>query len=86
MIIQRSGKPYESTSIDYVVNAPLEMLAAIFEYLMPIILIAQRLISDDEDLATLALASLYGSNSLNEWATMSVFSNLSRLGDDERSR
>jgi hypothetical protein len=72
---ERSGKPDASLRnrllFDYVVNAPLEMAAAIFEASMPTIPIAQRLISDDEDLARLALASLYGSDSLNEWATMS---------------
>ena len=56
---------------DYVVNAPLEIAAPIFEASKPILPAIERLIKDDEDLVRITLALLYGSDSLNEWATMS---------------
>ncbi|KAG6911534.1 hypothetical protein DXG01_011836 [Tephrocybe rancida] len=55
----------------YVLSAPLEITAAIFEASKPTLPVAQRLIKDDEDIARLALACLYGSDSLNEWSAMS---------------
>ena len=72
---ERSGNPDPSLRnrllYDYVVNAPLEIAAPIFEASKPIFPAIERLIKDDEDLARIALALLYGSDSLNEWATMS---------------
>jgi neuroblastoma-amplified sequence len=56
---------------NYILTAPLEMTAAIFEASKPTLPVAQRLIRNDEDMARLALACLYGSDSLDEWGTMS---------------
>ncbi|KAG5647611.1 hypothetical protein DXG03_008964 [Asterophora parasitica] len=56
---------------EYILSAPLEMTAAIFEASKPTLPAAQRLIRDDDDIARLALACLYGSDSLDEWSTMS---------------
>ncbi|KAF5384998.1 hypothetical protein D9615_001409 [Tricholomella constricta] len=56
---------------EYILSAPLEMTAAIFEASKPTLPAAQRLIRNDEDIARLALACLYGSDSLDEWSTMS---------------
>lgn len=72
---ERSGSPDPSLRnrllYDYIINAPLEIAAPIFEASKPILPAVERLINDDEDLARVALALLYGSDSLNEWATMS---------------
>lgn len=74
---------------DYILSAPLDNVAAIFEASKPTLPAAQRLIRDDEDMARLALASLYGSNSLTEWSTMSrIFEclpawNISEDADDD---
>ena len=43
----------------------------IFEASKPTLSLGQRVIKDDEDMARLALACLYGSESLDEWPTMS---------------
>lgn len=56
---------------DYVLSIPLEHTAAIFEASKPTLPAAQRTLNDDEDVARLALACLYGSDSLDEWSTMS---------------
>ena len=72
---ERSGSPDPSLRsrllYDYIIGAPLEIAAPIFEASKPILPGVERLIKDDEDLAKVALALLYGSDSLNEWATMS---------------
>lgn len=72
---ERAGKPDPSLPTrllyEYILNAPLEMVAAVFEASKPTLPPAQRLIRNDEDMARLALACLYGSNSLDEWPTMS---------------
>jgi len=72
---ERSGHPDPSLQnrllYEYIVNAPLETAAPIFEASKPILPVVERLIKDDEDVARVALALLYGSNSLDEWATMS---------------
>ncbi|KAJ7654953.1 secretory pathway protein Sec39-domain-containing protein [Mycena polygramma] len=71
---ERAGNPDPAirTRIlyEYILNVPLETAAAIFEASKPILPKAQRIIQNDEDMARLALACLYGSNSLNEWTTM----------------
>ncbi|KAJ6621604.1 secretory pathway protein Sec39-domain-containing protein [Mycena sp. CBHHK59/15] len=71
---ERAGNPDPSlrTRIlyDYVLNVPLETAAAVFEASKPILPVAQRIIQNDEDMARLALACLYGSNSLDEWTIM----------------
>ncbi|KAH7912575.1 secretory pathway protein Sec39-domain-containing protein [Hygrophoropsis aurantiaca] len=56
---------------EYILSTPLNIAAAIFEASKPTSPAAQRLIRNDEDLARLALACLYGSDSRNEWPTMS---------------
>jgi hypothetical protein len=56
---------------DYILSAPLQIAAAVFEASKPTLPAAQRLIRKDEDIARLALACLYGSDGLDEWTTMS---------------
>ena len=56
---------------DYVLSAPLSTVAAIFEASKPTLPISHRIIRSDEDVARLALACLYGSDSRTEWSTMS---------------
>ncbi|KAI0348413.1 hypothetical protein BDW22DRAFT_1410576 [Trametopsis cervina] len=56
---------------DYILKAPLDVVAAIFEASKPTLPPAQRLLRSDEDMVRLALACLYGSESLVEWPTMS---------------
>ncbi|KAJ6574981.1 secretory pathway protein Sec39-domain-containing protein [Mycena capillaripes] len=71
---ERAGSPDPTirTRIlyEYILNVSLETAAAIFEASKPILPKAQRIIENDEDMARLALACLYGSNSLDEWPTM----------------
>ncbi|KAJ7293449.1 Sec39-domain-containing protein [Mycena rebaudengoi] len=71
---ERAGKPDTSLRnrilYEYILNVPLEKAAAIFEASKPILSAAQRIIQNNEDMARLALACLYGSNSLDEWTTM----------------
>ena len=72
---------------DYILNAPLDIVAAIFEASKPTLTQGRRIIKDDEDMARLALACLYGSDKLDEWPTMSrIFECLPAWetpGDDE---
>ncbi|KZT05892.1 uncharacterized protein LAESUDRAFT_743648 [Laetiporus sulphureus 93-53] len=72
---ERAGEPDPSLSTrllyEYILEAPLDIVAAVFEASKPTLAPAQRLIRNDEDMARLALACLYGSDSLNEWPTMS---------------
>ncbi|KDQ12935.1 hypothetical protein BOTBODRAFT_161149 [Botryobasidium botryosum FD-172 SS1] len=56
---------------EYILSAPLTLVASIFDASKPTLSLAHRLIQKDEDIARLALACLYGSNSLDQWATMS---------------
>ncbi|KAI0756697.1 secretory pathway protein Sec39-domain-containing protein [Daedaleopsis nitida] len=72
---ERAGQPDPSLITrliyDYILNAPLDIVAAIFEASKPTLPQVQRVIRDDEDMARLALARLYGSESLSDWPTMS---------------
>jgi len=72
---ERSGSPDASLRnrllYEYIVTAPLEIAAPIFEASKPILPPVERVIKDDEDLARIALALLYGSDCLDEWAIMS---------------
>ncbi|CAL1695336.1 unnamed protein product [Somion occarium] len=72
---ERKGHPDPSLPqrmlYEYILQAPLEIIAAIFESSKPTLPPAQRIIRDDEDMVRLALACLYGSDSLNEWPVMS---------------
>ncbi|EKM61214.1 uncharacterized protein PHACADRAFT_134571 [Phanerochaete carnosa HHB-10118-sp] len=55
----------------YILQAPLDIVAGVFEASKPTLPPAQRLLRDDEDMARLALSCLYGSDKLDEWPTMS---------------
>jgi hypothetical protein len=72
---ERSGQPDPALPnrllYDFILSAPLQIAAAIFEASKPTLPAAQRLIRSDEDVARLALACLYGSQRLDEWDTMS---------------
>ena len=72
---ERAGNPDPSLPTrllyDYILSAPLNIVAAVFEASKPTLPQGQRIIKDDEDMARLALACLYGSESLDEWPTMS---------------
>ncbi|KAH9486616.1 60S ribosome subunit biogenesis protein nip7 [Psilocybe cubensis] len=72
---ERAGIPDPSlpTRIlhQYVLSTSLELAAAIFNASKPTLPTSQRIIKDDEDMARLALALLYASDSLTEWSIMS---------------
>ncbi|OJT04537.1 Neuroblastoma-amplified sequence [Trametes pubescens] len=72
---ERAGKPDASLPTrllyDYILNAPLGIVAAIFEASKPTLPQGRRVIRDDEAMARLALACLYGSDRIDEWPTMS---------------
>ncbi|KAH9947909.1 secretory pathway protein Sec39-domain-containing protein [Amylocystis lapponica] len=72
---ERAGQPDPSLPnrllYDYILDAPLDFVAAIFEASKPTLPPVERVLRDDEDMARLALACLYGSDSLHEWPTMS---------------
>ncbi|KAI0068370.1 Sec39-domain-containing protein [Artomyces pyxidatus] len=71
---ERTGNPDPSLATrllrDYILSAPLDIVVSIFEASKPTLPAVQRLILDDEDMARIALACLYGSDSLHEWSTM----------------
>ena len=56
---------------DYILTTTLENAAAIFDSSKPTLPASQRLIKNDEEMVRVALACLYGSDSLDEWSTMS---------------
>lgn len=72
---ERAGHPDPSIPTrllyEYVLEAPLDVVAAIFEASKPTLAPAQRILKDDEDMARIALACLYGSDKLDQWPTMS---------------
>ncbi|KAG8928876.1 hypothetical protein FRC02_006371 [Tulasnella sp. 418] len=72
---ERSGTPDPSIPTrhlyEYILSAPLHIAAAIFAESKPTLPQSSRIIKDEEDLARIALACLYGSDSLDEWSTMS---------------
>ena len=72
---ERAGTPDPSLPTrllyEYILTAPLDLVAAIFEASKPTLPTSQRIIKNDEDMAKLALACLYASDSLTEWPTMS---------------
>ncbi|KAJ8520114.1 hypothetical protein ONZ45_g3031 [Pleurotus djamor] len=85
---ERSGKPDPGLPIrllyEYILSAPLNLVSAIFESSKPTLPIAQRVIRNDEDAARLALACLYGSDSLDDWPTMSrIFECMPAWDDSE---
>ena len=84
---ERAGDPNPNLSLhvlnEFILEAPLEMVARIFEESKPTLPSRHRLILDNEDMARLALACLYGSDSLNEWGTMGqIFECLPAWSDD----
>lgn len=72
---ERAGRPYPSLATnllyDYILSAPLDIVAAIFGASKPTLPPAERLIRNDEDMVRLALSCLYGNDSLDQWSTMS---------------
>ncbi|EMD42011.1 hypothetical protein CERSUDRAFT_120870 [Gelatoporia subvermispora B] len=72
---ERAGRPDPALPHrylhDYILEAPLNIVAAIFEASKPTLPPAQRLLKNDEDMVRLALACLYGSDRLDAWPTMS---------------
>ncbi|KAF8584990.1 Sec39-domain-containing protein [Ramaria rubella] len=72
---ERAGKPdsdlVSRLFYEYILQAPLELAVAIFDASKPTLTLSERLIKKDEDMARLALACLYGSNNLTDWALMS---------------
>ncbi|KAL1748551.1 secretory pathway protein Sec39-domain-containing protein [Schizophyllum fasciatum] len=72
---ERSGSPDPTIRTrllyDFVLAAPLDMAAAVFEASKPTLPTHQRLVSNDEDIVRLALACLYGNSSIDQWSTMS---------------
>ncbi|KAI0694873.1 secretory pathway protein Sec39-domain-containing protein [Cytidiella melzeri] len=72
---EREGHPepelVNRSLYDYILQAPLDIVAAIFEASKPTLPPAKRLLRSDEDMVRVALACLYGSDSLDEWPTMS---------------
>ena len=56
---------------DYILTTTLENAAAIFDASKPTLPSGQRLIKNDEEMVRVALACLYGNDSLDEWSTMS---------------
>ncbi|KAI5123560.1 hypothetical protein M0805_003379 [Coniferiporia weirii] len=72
---ERAGNPDPDLSkdllYDYILCADINVVVPIFESSKPTLVAPRRLISDDEDLARLALACLYGNDSLDNWTNMS---------------
>ncbi|KAI0830625.1 Sec39-domain-containing protein [Trametes gibbosa] len=72
---ERTGKPDATLATgllyNYILNAPLGIVAAVFEASKPTLPQGQRVVRDDEAMARLALACLYGSDSIDQWPTMS---------------
>jgi hypothetical protein len=72
---ERAGSPDPDLPkrhiFEYILTAPLPLCAAIFEASKPTTPSSQRIIHDDEDLARLALARLYGATELDQWSAMS---------------
>ncbi|KAF8525050.1 Sec39-domain-containing protein [Hysterangium stoloniferum] len=56
---------------EYVLQTPLQLSAAIFDSSKPTLPNTERLVKNDEDMARLALACLYGSDNRDDWAVMS---------------
>ncbi|KAH8835287.1 secretory pathway protein Sec39-domain-containing protein [Flagelloscypha sp. PMI_526] len=56
---------------EHVLNASLERVADVFEASKPTLPQGKRILRNDEDMARLALACLYGNSSLDSWPTMS---------------
>lgn len=72
---ERAGQPdaglVNRLLYEYVLDADLKIVAAIFEASKPTMIASQRIVTNDEDMARLALACLYGSSELKSWTIMS---------------
>jgi len=72
---ERTGAPDPSlpTRIlhEYILTMSIENAAIIFDASKPTLPIAQRIIKNDEEMVRVALAYLYGNDSLSDWPTMS---------------
>lgn len=72
---ERTGTPDPSLSTrilhEYILTTSIENAAIIFDASKPTLPTPQRIIKNDEDMVRVALACLYGSDSLSEWPTMS---------------
>ncbi|KIM47883.1 hypothetical protein M413DRAFT_62794 [Hebeloma cylindrosporum] len=72
---ERTGAPDPSLSTrilyEYILTTSIENAAVIFDASKPTLPAAHRIIKNDEDMVRVALACLYGSDSLSEWPTMS---------------
>lgn len=72
--LERSGVPSPDLTKDllyaYVLETPLDISLSIFESSKPTMTTSQRLIPNDEDLARLALARMYGDSSTHDWSLM----------------
>lgn len=72
---ERAGNPDPALPTrllyNYILSAPLPIVAAIFEASKATLPVAHRIIRNDEDVARLALACLYGSDTRTEWSVMS---------------
>jgi hypothetical protein len=72
---ERTGAPDPSLSTrilhEYILTTSIENAAIIFDASKPTLPTPQRIIKNDEDTVRVALACLYGSDSLSEWPTMS---------------
>ncbi|CAG8685811.1 15451_t:CDS:2, partial [Acaulospora colombiana] len=55
----------------YILQAPLDLVVSIFESSRPDVPRSNRIIRDDEDVARVALAYLYGLTDVREWSLMS---------------
>jgi neuroblastoma-amplified sequence len=55
----------------YILQAPLDLVVSIFESSRPDVPRLNRIIRDDEDVARVALAYLYGLTDIREWSLMS---------------
>ena len=88
---ERAGSPDPTIPsrhlYDYILTAPLDIVAAIFDASKATLPLNQRIVKDDEDVARLSLACLYGSDALFEWSRMSqIFEcmpEFTQVGDEE---
>ena len=72
---ERAGRPdpdiVNRLFHEYLLHAPLNIVAAVFEASKPTLPLPERLLKGNEDMTRLALACLYGNNGLTDWTVMS---------------
>ena len=73
---ERAGKPHTTLVSDHlssiILSLPLTLALPIFECSKATLSKSDRIVQDDQTVARLALAILYGSNTHNEWPVMSA--------------